>query len=666
MNEVAEQKGRGRQLQSKVNTTSPSSSSSGSERQDNSSDSGTVLKRRRIEEDDCPIERIKQKAKDSNKHEEKKYKMTIRYTNKTIESNNNMANQIWNLILRQIMKGLELQLVGRNLYDPKNKVSLPQYGLELWPGYITSIRQHQENVLLCCEMSHKVMRTETILDIIRRYQKENSEHWQDNFKREIIGSIVLTNYNNKTYRVDDVDFKSKPCDTFKFKDREISYQDYYGMRYKLHIRDIKQPMLVSNPKARRVLSQEKIKFSDHHYFQTSSDCVDWTNAMRSKEMYQNINLTRWAIVYPKKFYDVTINFLNSLQNVAKGMNYSVGKPKHFDIYDDRPKSYIEKLMRINQDDPRLVAVIVPNNAADRYSAIKRVTCVDAAVPTQVIVARTLTKPKGLMTIATKVMIQINCKLGGAPWMIDFPISGVMAIGFDISHDPTNRSKSYGAFVATMDLKKNVKFFSSVSEHKKGEASGTIANHFIGALKAFKLEHKALPERIIFYRDGVDEGQNYSVIEDEVEHLKKMLKDIYDKFGNGKKPKFTFIVVTKKLNTRIFLNKNSKYENPEPGTVVDSVITLPNRFEFFLVSQSVRQGTVAPTNYNIIHHDVQDNDLTPDRLQILTYKYTHLYYNWSGTTRVPAVVQYAHKLADLAAKSLQRIPNLGLNDKLYYL
>ena len=40
---------------------------------------------------------------------------------------------------------------------------------------------------------------------------------------------------------------------------------------------------------------------------------------------------------------------------------------------------------------------------------------------------------------------------------------------------------------------------------------------------------------------------------------------------------------------------------------------------------------------------------PDHIQALTYKLTHLYYNWPGTVRVPAPCQYAHKLAFLVGK-----------------
>ena len=99
--------------------------------------------------------------------------------------------------------------------------------------------------------------------------------------------------------------------------------------------------------------------------------------------------------------------------------------------------------------------------------------------------------------------------------------------------------------------------------------------------------------------------------------------------------------------------NGQPSNPPSGTVVDDVVTLPERYDFFLVSQSVRQGTVNPTSYNIIENDTQ---LRPEHFQKLTYKLCHLYYNWPGTVRVPAVCQYAHKLAYLIGTSVHRKPD----------
>ena len=40
----------------------------------------------------------------------------------------------------------------------------------------------------------------------------------------------------------------------------------------------------------------------------------------------------------------------------------------------------------------------------------------------------------------------------------------------------------------------------------------------------------------------------------------------------------------------------------------------------MISQSVRQGTVNPTSYNVIF---DDNKLGPDKIQKLTYKVSHV-------------------------------------------
>ncbi|XP_037881414.1 protein aubergine-like [Glossina fuscipes] len=85
--------------------------------------------------------------------------------------------------------------------------------------------------------------------------------------------------------------------------------------------------------------------------------------------------------------------------------------------------------------------------------------------------------------------------------------------------------------------------------------------------------------------------------------------------------------------------------------------------FFLVSQSRRPGKVSPTSYNVM---LDTMGLPADKIQILTYKMTHLYYKWSGTLRVPAVCQYAHKLACLVAESIHRAPNAALDMQLYFL
>ena len=54
---------------------------------------------------------------------------------------------------------------------------MENHGLELWPGYSTSIRQHEMDILMCAEITHKVMRTETVLDLLRQCYMRNRENY---------------------------------------------------------------------------------------------------------------------------------------------------------------------------------------------------------------------------------------------------------------------------------------------------------------------------------------------------------------------------------------------------------------------------------------------------------------------------------------------------------
>ena len=147
-----------------------------------------------------------------------------------------------------------------------------------------------------------------------------------------------------------------------------------------------------------------------------------------------------------------------------------------------------------------------------------------------------------------------------------------------------------------------------------------------ALHNYREINQILPSHIVIYRDGVGEGQLPYVYEHEVEQVKRKLSEIY---GDPTSVKMSFIVVTKRINTRLFNREN----NPPPGTIVDDIITNPLKYDFFVVSQSVKQGSVSPCAYNVI---ADSTGWRPDQMQRMTYKLTHMYYNWCGTVKVPAL------------------------------
>ncbi|KAK7794255.1 hypothetical protein R5R35_014662 [Gryllus longicercus] len=651
--------------------------------------------------------------------------------------------QFFNILMRKCLQHLKLQLVGRNYFDPKARINVNEYRMELWPGYVTSIRQHESSILMCAEITHKIMRNDTVLNILTdAINAHGAQGYRRSFQQNIIGAVVLTDYNNRTYRVDDVDFDTSPISTFKLRSgAEISYKNYYKQKYQIRITQDNQPLLVSRTKARELragqsplvylvpelcrmtgltdemrnnfqlmralaehtrvgprsrvdkllkfgqrLTQEKaiaedfrewnMRFSqrllefdarvmqNEPIIQSSSEkynpsaLVDWTRDLRSRPMLVMPDFNVWAVIVPGKMKSSAMSFISTLQKAGGGMRFRIPGPQCFDIKDDRASTYVEAIERaINTTNPQLIMIIVPNNRADRYSSLKKKCCVDRAVPSQVVLGKNL-NAKGVMSIATKVSIQICCKIGGAPWTVDMPLSGLMVAGFDVCHDTTTRGRSFGAMVASLD-KSMTRYYSAASAHTTGEelSNDLSLNMTKAARRYMDYNNGALPARIIIYRDGVGEGQIPYVFQHEVNLVRETLGKLYA--SAGVTLKLAYIIVNKRINTRLFLNN----DNPPPGTVVDDCITLPERYDFFLVSQTVRQGTVSPTYYNVISDNV---GLDPDKMQRLSYKLTHMYYNWSGTVRVPAPCQYAHKLAYLVGQALHRSPNNSLEDYLYYL
>lgn len=297
------------------------------------------------------------------------------------------------------------------------------------------------------------------------------------------------------------------------------------------------------------------------------------------------------------------------------------------VQDDRTTTLSRVLTQVCQTNQQLILTAVSNNQADRYSTIKKVCSVQNAVPSQVVTRRVMDgrDRRRMMSVATKVAIQMNAKIGGLPWNVDVNMNRCMFLGFDVCHDTRDRSRSYGALVATMDLKSQntarpSRFFSCVTPHTNGEElSNNLPISVIKALKQYQEIHGILPDRLLFYRDGVGEGQTNFVYEHELSHLRKALEQYY-----GEKPvKLAFVIVSKRINTKFFAEDRQRggTTNVPAGTVVDDVVTLPERYDFFLVSQHVNQGTATPTNYNVIFDSF---GLPPDKLQQMTYIMCHLY------------------------------------------
>ena len=100
----------------------------------------------------------------------------------------------------------------------------------------------------------------------------------------------------------------------------------------------------------------------------------------------------------------------------------------------------------------------------------------------------------------------------------------MVIGFNISSTGRTRSsnmgKSMGALVAGIN-NDQTKYFSCTVEQESGQSISSLLGPKVAmALHAYSTANdKNLPVRIIFYRDGVGEGQLKTVNDTEVAAVK---------------------------------------------------------------------------------------------------------------------------------------------------
>jgi eukaryotic translation initiation factor 2C len=141
------------------------------------------------------------------------------------------------------------------------------------------------------------------------------------------------------------------------------------------------------------------------------------------------------------------------------------------------------------------------------------------------------------------------------------------------------------------------------------------------LTAFKKKQGKLPERILFFRDGVSEGQHQTVKDEEIPKFFAACTKIG---GPTYKPTLSFLIAAKRHHTRFYPCRAEDADmkgNCKPGTVVDRGVTSVYGFDFYLQPHAGLQGTTRPTHYYLVH---DENKLTADIIQTITNNASYLF------------------------------------------
>ncbi|KAJ7932831.1 argonaute-like protein [Mycena leptocephala] len=281
--------------------------------------------------------------------------------------------------------------------------------------------------------------------------------------------------------------------------------------------------------------------------------------------------------------------------------------------------------------PTLFVVVLPEGGNDLYTIVKHWGDVRKGVATQCLKSRKCTRAK--IQFWANVALKINVKLGGINVITDpsqvavlsDPHNPTVVMGADVMHPAAGTSgrPSFAAVVSSVD--------SNGAKYVATQSVQTSRQELISDLKemtqvcicpigiAEKVKPSA-PKRLIFYRDGVSEGQfqQYQPLSPAACQELKLIPNYTD-----------YCWQTAPHSVRRALFPTNDRDADRSG----NYIAHPTEFDFYLQSHGGLLGTSRPAHYS-------ENNLSADTMQALSFALCHVYAGATRSVSIPAPVYYA--------------------------
>ncbi|OQR93584.1 Argonaute1 (AGO1) [Achlya hypogyna] len=295
--------------------------------------------------------------------------------------------------------------------------------------------------------------------------------------------------------------------------------------------------------------------------------------------------------------------------------------------------------------PQIVFCINPVLDAQNYGDLKRASDVSFGIPSQCMLMKHIAK-KNPQYIAN-LLLKVNVKLGGINTVCRDPLpkfsqAPTIIFGADVTHPaPMDKTRpSIAAVVASMD-RHAVKYASVMKDQgHRIEQIEDLESLAADMLRSFFQETRVKPARILFYRDGVSEGQFQMVMDYEVTALRRACHNLEP----GYNPQITFVIVQKRHNTRFFAANAADADrsgNVKAGTVVDTGVCHPLEHDFYLMSHAGLQGTSRPAHYHVLLDEI---GFTADEIQTLTFRLCFTFARCTRSVSIVPAAYYSHLVA----------------------
>ena len=298
---------------------------------------------------------------------------------------------------------------------------------------------------------------------------------------------------------------------------------------------------------------------------------------------KNIDMISWLCFYEKSNYDDADNLYKTLNKASKGFGIQIFEPEWIEmpdrsspkIWSDTADDYIGK----GKDKYSFAIFLIgqKDKNGKLYSHLKKHSLCTNGYVSQVIKVSSLQK-RGVMSICSKILLQVNAKLGGYSYQIkniNKDKKSLMAIGIDSSYI---KRKGRGiAMVATIDDSFNnfynkEEIINEDDEKNIKKLEFCVRSFIEEAIEVYKSKNIVEPQGIIIYRQGVSLKEK-EYLEIEIEKI--------DEFCNFKNIDYYYILVNTKTTLKFFELKEKKrnkykvdifYNNPQPGLLIIDGVT----------------------------------------------------------------------------------------------
>ncbi|XP_046664907.1 protein argonaute-2-like [Homalodisca vitripennis] len=367
---------------------------------------------------------------------------------------------------------------------------------------------------------------------------------------------------------------------------------------------------------------------------------------RAEEFISSKTLERWVVVSasPDIHKGDLRRIAEKMISVGSNNGMKISEPLHID--EQQMNRLYENFRFYEQKKVQLAVVVVPERQSDAYNQIKILAELEVGLLTQCIKDVTVKRRLDNATIGN-LLLKINAKLNGTNHSFTENCSvaklckGVMLLGADVTHPSPDQMNipSVAAVTASHDRRAFQYSMCWRLQPPNQEVILDLRAIVRKKIRFYTKKNGEPPTRLIFYRDGVSEGFFNKVLNEEVSAIKwACIEELQ------KELPLTFLVVQKRHHTRFFPTRKADMDrkgNVPPGTVVDTDITHPRETNFYIVSHASLQGTSRPTKY---HKLWDDNNISDDDLEELTYYLCHLFSRCTRSVSYPAPTYYAHLAA----------------------